>query len=642
MPDNKDLFAPPTKDELNDLFAPPSKEELAGIQGKSVEPSSTDLEAALAGAAQGATFGFSDELGAGADVAGQVLTGKQGLTGLGAKWRELQKQREAANKALQEAHPMSYTGGELAGGLGGAILTPELGIGKALVGGAEALPLVGSAIKAGELTPAALKALGSQAPGLGARIAGKGIAGAIEGAPIGALYGAGSSEADLSKPAELGSDIASGAGMGSLTGAAIAGGIQAGKGSLSKAGEMVSDSDFLRKMGATYGLGKKGIDLSSTRGKDIAAVMTSKGIPNSIVNQIMAVDEQLGQKVGTALQKAQDAGVKINIDPQLEASTKQLFGTFLENPSLMDIIDPKSKKVIEMIYQKGTGDLSPLEARALKDTFYDLTGKLSGLSGDAPNIARMQGTKLAQALDQSLKSQIPEYAQAADQFKQFRTLIPETILEPGVPLDKRTAYLGSLKDKESKLLDATREMFGSAQLPGKAVTGGPRVGLTELQKNLRTLQRTVPEAVKGMGGTAEEVGQNLRNKADMMAAIKQSQGVDPHEGLKKTLIGQVVGGGEGLALNIANKLGRAAKVVGQSAPVQIGTKLFSAADDQLMGLAQKLKVGKGTDFLGNALESALQRKDETAKNAVLFRMMQDPTYRGMLKGEGYSEEDMSQ
>lgn len=634
--DNKDLFAAPTKDELHDLYAAPSPEELEAIKSSSpksarelaeqslITPENIqDAKAALSGGAQGLTFGFSDELGAGGDVALDAL--KNGdLSDLPTKWRKYQKSREAANKADQMVSPNAYMAGEIGGGILGAVAAPELGGAKLVAG-------------AGKLSPAVAKFLAGQGGGLATKMAGKGAAGLLEGAPIGALYGAGSSEADLSKPAELGMDVVSGAGMGSLTGAALSAGAATGKHLLNEtAPSIVNNSDFLRKMKEAYKFGKKGVNLSSTEGQDVAA-LASKNIPNKIVNQIMEVDGQLGQKVGASLDMATQNGVKINIDPQIQQSTMQLFNEFSNNPSLMGLVEPKSAEVIKKIYQGGMGDLNPVEARAIKDSLYDLTDKLAGLNSDTANLARQQGTKLARSIDEQIKSSIPEYKKAAEQFANFRASVPETILQPGIPMDKRSAYLGNLKNKEESLFKATQSMFGDAQLPGSSVTGGARVGLKELQQNLRSLGRTNPEAVQAMGGSPDKVFQGLREKADQMAMLKQSQGVDPHQGLKKTMLGQIVGGGEGMALNVSNKLGRAAKMTGQSAPVKVATQVFQAADDQLMGLAQKLKSNKSAESIGSALEKALNNKDETLKNAVLFRMMQDPNYRELLKSEGYSD-----
>ena len=139
------------------------------------------------------------------------------------------------------------------------------------------------------------------------------------------------------------------------------------------------------------------------------------------------------------------------------------------------------------------------------------------------------------------------------------------------------------------------------------------------------------------GNTGEEVFSKLRQKANQLSMLKQAQGVDPHQGVTKTVLGQIVGSGEGLALNLANKAGVATKIVGQTAPVQQGIAVFNAGNDSLNQLAQKLKANPAAAHLGEKLEYALQHKDETAKTAALFSLMQNPSYREMLKEEGFGE-----
>lgn len=599
------------KDILEKSKVPGTKDEVLG----------TPSEANVAGVVE--AIPFSSRAIAAAKTAGDVLSGG-GISDLSSKYAKYKEQRDLYNKAQEEASPQEYGRGQLVGNLAGAALMPEMGGAK----------LLGAA---GKVAPGAAEFLAGQTGGLASKLAGKAAAGALEGAPVGALYGASGSK-DLTNLPETAKDVLSGSAMGSLAGAGLMAAGQAGRSALSGAKELAQGSDYLQKMGAAYGYGQKGIDLASSRGQDTAALL-SKHIPNQIVNNIMDVDAVMGKNVGTAIEKAQDAGTKINIDKDLYSSTQNLFSTFMDNPSLMDLIDPKSKSVIDMIYKKGPGDLTPVEAKALKDTFYDLSSKLSGLGGEVAPIAQRQGLKLAGALDQSLKSQIPEYADAAQKFYDFRSSIPETILQPGIPVDKRTVYLGDLKNKEAELFDAAKDLFSNAQMPGAAVTSGARAGLKELGQNLQTLGRTNPEAVQGLGGSPQEVYANLRDKANQLAMIKQSMGVDPHQGLNKTILGQVVGSGQGLGLNIANKVGRAVKVAGQSGPVQLGTKLYSSSNEDLLGLAQYMKESPATKLLGDSLETALQNKTDFAKNAILFRMLQDPSYRGLLKEQGFEPEE---
>lgn len=620
---------------------PGSAREMAELSAANPNNSSVS-QAALSGAAQGSTFGFSDEMGAGKDVLMDLINGNPQAK----KWREYQKMREAANMADQAAHPYAYMGGELAGGLATTPLMPELGGAKAvsMLGKlspklaaflAKSTPetmIIKEALASGKITPEAAE-LGfktaTQASPI-AKIAGAGTKMAIEGAPAGALYGLGSSENDMSNPGDLAKDTASGAAMGSLGGLAIGAAAQGGKEALQGAGNMASKYDFTRKLGQAFDTGNQGINFDTSEGKLQVAKM-AKQIPHDITNQIMTVDKQLGQKVGDSLNNAEKAGIRINIDPELKQSADETFKIFADNPMLLSTMDPKSKALLTKVGQAGVGDLSPVEARALKDTFYDLTDRLKGLNSDVANISRQRGMALAQSLDNQIKDQIPEYKLAATQFAQFRSSIPETLLQPNLPSDLRTKQLGSLKNKETELYKGASKVFGDAHMPGASTIEGPRAAMGELGDNLKSLEKSNPDAVKALGGSAEDVSNKWRDQADKLAMLRQAQGVEPHEGLKKTIVGQVVGSGEGFTYNMANRAGRLNNYIGQSAPVKASQNAFSAGNDSLMSLASHLKTTKGAEPLGEALEHALNNKDEMAKNAVLFKMLQVPEYRNMLR-----------
>jgi hypothetical protein len=117
-------------------------------------------KSALRGAAQGATFGLSDE---GAGVAQGVIDWITG-GGFGTGYEQRRDSERKANKEASEANPKSYIAGEVAGGV-------AVPFGLAKVG-------VPSAIRAAEKA------------GLGARM----LAGGAEGAAYGGAYGFGKGE----------------------------------------------------------------------------------------------------------------------------------------------------------------------------------------------------------------------------------------------------------------------------------------------------------------------------------------------------------------------------------------------------------------------------------------------------------------
>lgn len=637
MPDNKDIFAPPSQEEM-DMFAPPSKQEIASA-GKSIEQIKAEtedadrklmmdanrpmIEAGLAGAAQGATFGFSDELGAAKDVVMDAITGNPTAK----KWREYQKIREAANKQLEEENPGSYMAGELAGGLGAAVFTPGVGTARVAATGAK-------------LSPALGKFLAGQGGSALSRIAGKGAALGIEGAPIGALYGVGSSEHDISKPVELAQDGLSGATMGLIGGAVLGGSGQVGKETLDSAKGFVKDSDFLRQLGAAYDYGTKRLNLSSSTTQDKLSLVPGQRAED-LVNRIYGVDEMLGKKVGAALEKAQNNGVMIDVASPVKQAVQDIWKTiFVDNPTLGQILDPKSTKTLRTIVQsEGMTKLSPVDARALKDELYNLSSKLAGYSSDQANFAKGVSSKLAGDINNALKQAIPDYAQSAKEFEAFRRLVPETIVSKGMPSDFNNIYMGNLKAPEAKLYKASEEMLDRAFMPGQ-IGHEARGTFEQLRRNLTQLEQSSPQTVQAMGGSANDVMGRLKKQADELAMLNVSRGSNPIESTSGRLQSVATGlstTGSGFAMTGANKVGRLAAATKQSAPVKTANAVFNYGEDQLRGLANQLKQSNATSYMGDALENALNNKNEVAKNAVLFKLLQNPEYRNMLQDENVEE-----
>lgn len=706
MADNKDFFAPPTKEELDAVFAPPSKEEVERLKqptpaakdesnlpaemrsgpsgeqkaleslGFKEDPSRT--QAGLSGMAQGATFGFSDEMGAGGDVLGDIIQGKTGptiqsqITGedtsLSGKWRKYQKQRESANKTLSDAYPGTYMAGEVAGGLVTAPLMPELGAAKLLGGAGKALGLSGKVapkllawlagkspqaleaaelLKAGKITAEAAEAMAEAAPKVGAlsKIAGKAVGSAIEGAPIGAAYGVGTSKHGLGETGSttedlknLGSDALGGAEYGSLGGMAIGGGLQAGKTLTSETIPGIAKNiDFFRKLGVASDLGAEGLNTHTRTAKNKANILGQEQIPAQTSSEMLGVVKDLGENISGSIEQATTDGVKINIDPSANKAARTMLQTFIDNPAYMDLLDPKAQGVLERMKQGSFGDLSPSEARALKDNLFEVSDKLSKAS-DLPTLSINKSVNtVAKSLDNALKTQVEGYAAANEQYNQFLQHIPETILQPGVALDQQTKSLSDIEPaaRARALADKARHIFGSATMPGLEKQDPTKVGLAQLESRFNSLKEKMPDVAANL---EEKVGGNVPdaylNRADKMAVIQQMQGHHPHESMGQSFVGSLVNTGQGKAFTLANRWGALKNATSKYTTKPAG-QLFTMGDDALMSLSQKLKSrnDKLGTYFGENLEKALTSKDQTARNAIFFRMLQDPNFRALLKDE---------
>jgi hypothetical protein len=639
----KDIFAPPSEEELA-MFSAPSKEELSNFSNDPAKMSASQIEEAdkayqaeidarenealLAGAAQGSTFGFSDELGATKDVVVDAFAGNK----LGKSWRDLQQAREAANKKLAEESPWAYGAGEVIGGVGSSIVLPSVGAAKV-------------ASTASRFSPAIGKFLAGQSEGALARIAGKGINLGITSAPVGAAYGVGASENDISQPIELAKDALSGAGMGAITGAAIGAVPSLATLGAKKIVSPLEDTHLVAQGLQGYKLGKEGVNLGSAKTQvNLSVTPEQESIP--FVRRMLDTREKIGTKMGEAVNNAYKNNVKINIDPIIKKSADEVNQSLFDTPALAKFIEPKERKILELIKKGEIGDLDPRKARELKDTLYNLGYEIGG-TGLEGFVAKKQAFKMATAINDQMKIKIPGYAPLSSEFESFNRLIPETILSKEVPSDISDVFLGDLKFRERDLVKATADLLQTSQRPGSGTREG-KATFKYLSDNLKELEKINPQLIKDLGGeSAEDLIEQIKNKSDKIAGIQLSTGIDPQAGVGEALKGSAFGlatTGRGIVVSTANQAGRivgGVKSIKEISPVKMGRNLFKSGGKKLQNLSERLKANESASIsiLGDALENSLANANEAGKNAVLFKLMQNPEYRNFLREEGLIDEN---
>lgn len=218
-----------------------------------------EFQAALAGASQGATLGFGDEIYGGLRAGIDKIRGKGNFGDLYSKYRD---QNREFNKEAAADNPASFLGGNLAGGAVTTALVPGLGLAKGA-------------------------SLGKAA---------------LQGAALGGVTGLGATEGNLSTPdkaVELATDV----GTGVVLGGALSG---AGK----KLGDAVSNlkpeslNAYANKRALTAaGFINKDIKkLSPTQQQEIGQALRS----NKIVTALSSLDD-VAERAGAAKAKAGDA-----------------------------------------------------------------------------------------------------------------------------------------------------------------------------------------------------------------------------------------------------------------------------------------------------------------------------------------------
>jgi hypothetical protein len=276
MSDKVDLFAPPTKEELNssndDIFAPPSEAELSTI---SPEVQTSIPEAALSGAVEGLTLSLDDEiLGALTAPVASVMSDKPlSLDELLNQYRTSRDRRREQKAQIAKDRPGTVLAANLAGGIAPALFTggssllatgakalaPTTIKGMAALGGLAGLGASEADLTKGEISQAAIDtALGAGTGAILGKVAPKAGKAPIIGGVAGAGIGATSAALDENATAEdmlnrtlTGGVLGAGAGM--LAG--IPGAID----DVTKLSNLIPD-----KLAKSYKLGKQG-DLTGTK-----------------------------------------------------------------------------------------------------------------------------------------------------------------------------------------------------------------------------------------------------------------------------------------------------------------------------------------------------------------------------------------
>lgn len=276
MSDKVDLFAPPTKEELNslnnDIFAPPSEAELSTI---TPEVKTSIPEAALSGAVEGLTLSLDDEiLGALQAPVASVMSEKPlSLDELLNQYRTARDRRREQKAQIAKDRPGTVLAANLAGGLAPALFTggssllatgakalaPTTLKGIATVGGIAGLGASEADLTKGEISQAAIDtALGAGTGAILGKVAPKAGKAPVVGAVGGAGIGAASAALDENATAE---DMLNRTLTGGLVGAGagMLAGVPGTIDDLTGISKLIPD-----KLAKSYQLGKQG-DLTGTK-----------------------------------------------------------------------------------------------------------------------------------------------------------------------------------------------------------------------------------------------------------------------------------------------------------------------------------------------------------------------------------------
>ena len=560
-------------------------------------------KAGLIGAAQGASFGFADEAEAGL---------KSALSE--DKYSDLIKDIRERNKALSEKYPVTSTAGELAGGVGSMLLGGEL------LAGAKGAKNVASGLSSAAKLSDTLKT----------------------GAAVGALTGAGSSEAeDLTG---LAKDTAVGAGEG-----AALSGILHGIGNLtSGVKKVVTKLPALEDIQEGYHVGKKPLDVF--------------GKEEELANKFK---ENIGNKVFKTIEDA-DSNLKAGYDSIYKIADSKTQPLPTENlySKLEDTIDalstPESKiflpedelsKLKSFIKQKtGAGmrgitseevpeGLNLLSASKFSKANYT-TQELAGLANNIQRQAdgasnnpmlRQAFLALKQDVQEVVDERLPEALKTAkasldDKYRSINT-VKELFDMPSVLHTDTGAFSENVADYDKVLTNITKKFergYGKDNIDNKQkvdmamdylkkVIGDDKVNsmLTDISEDARTLN----------------VANTLRKKSILEASATNA-------GLSGSALKTNLGYWSAKA---ENKAASSAKEFASN----LVSKVAGNTPEAAMEVANKLATDPNTKKFGDMLGNIINNPDVSRRRALMFSLNQQPAFREALEkhyGNSQNEE----
>ena len=612
---------------------------------------------------QGLTMGAGDEIGGALSALAERpasylldkingvpsdLAGLPDSSSILDRYRQSQQAIQKENEFSQERSPWLYAGGQIAGGItSGSAIGGALGIGGEAAGNAP--KLLDIARNEGKL-----KALGE----LGLR----GLKTYKQALPVVLTEGALSSKegglTSLPEAEKLGKDVLGSAlyslpvtmGLQAVSDIAAPLAGEAASKLKGKVQSTIEESPLLRQMRVAYGYGKQGINpksQSATLNTELAGGTKLSGLDNertvNLVNEIQDADSRLGQAVGKTLTDADasfiNKGKYIDIDQDTRQALQQVKDIADKYPEIAQ--NPKVKQIYEKI-SSANPDVLPSEAKDLIDYMNAYINKFKAATNKTPGEEGILGNLFTteKKFRESLKSQVPEYAEAAERFQNFRNLVPETIIAGTRPVDVTNQAFGKATDQE--LFDPLKKLIQGSTRQGTSAAPTQQAFYNTMQ-GMKTFEQQEAERIaSGAIKSGEEafkrpvsaIEEEIKKHSDDAVARGAMDALDPHTGVGNVMKQIATGTGDtgrSIALSSANLAGRLRQPSTTQNPVaKLSRNIYNAPNDFVTSLANKLSNVKGLDKYGQNLSHALQSTDQNRRNQVLFTIMQNPTARALV------------
>lgn len=561
------------------------------------------MESLGRGVQQGATLGFGDEFSGGVEAtadATQQLLNKLGMAGpsptqvnsklasegvkgdLGPKelldmYRQGRDSNRLENTAAQEANPMTYLGGNIAGGVLPAMAAPQ-----ALMN-----PL-GSAAKSAPLLQ-------------------KMAQGAVNAVPAAAVVGAGTSNAEMTpdkmtdqSATNFGNDVLNSAEMGAGFGAAVPLAAEPVK----AAGKTVKNSKMAQDLLDSYRAGINKIDLHTPEFLKNSRDQL-KNIAGEVDDAYRATTQKLFNDKGNVLKELDKNGAT--------GDTKEALAG-LEELTSSPAMKPEDQKLIKAVNNQIIGKKGwNQNASTLESTIKDLKDLKGSVSGQG--YAALDSTvKKLQAVQNAMDPRIQEINN-----KLFQVVdSSEAMMNRGALEYGTGAQDLNTKEKLASLFEnSTPDKYRTQSTLDDVINNG-----LETNKNvpISPMKDLVPDAAKNITENVPDIARNMQLAKGMQGPSFRGA----------NMVDSTVNAIKSSGTKLANSAGRT--ISNNKEFLQRGIQgLSDASPDQLKQLSGKLVEvgGKAGQEFARVLAGA-EGKNNVSKNAIMFGLMQKPEFRELF------------
>lgn len=555
-------------------------------------PEWTKAQSLGQGALQGATAGFSDELGGVEGAIQDKLLGnpsKKSLKDLYTEYRDLQRNR---NKQAEETNPGSYLAGNVAGGVGAAALAPVLA--PTSVAGAAGLgAAAGLGTSQADLTDPSLQSVGQAAKdtaigaGLGAvgGAIGKGISKALNPEALDTASSKLASSAVGLKPSKELTSIYNPA----------TGQMQKGSNIIKGIGSTALDTGSLPMTGGASGMYDKSLEAINNKYSQLNPIISkTQATLNQNLPEYTEAAGHIGDKAANFMYQFRDA---LGSDP--------------DQDTIMQKIESKYMPYIQKL-SDSDGNLQSLNdlKRGLQQKATDLSAAAysqpaSDLKPEAEFVKRLGGI---------VRQHIEDLATAAD----------PNAGDQISSINKDLSNLYTYNSAAKKLMDKSPNQLVNNISTGSSLGAGFLLG-GPMGAAATGAAKLAVEAGTGnpIGRLAKIGGAKLLNQT--AKSIETPSGQLVQKTIQQTPT-QV------LTNPFSQEKVQGKRTNGADA-TQNSSSLYNATDDSLKSVAAKFNQTPGLEFYADHLNKAIDTNDQGEKNRAIFLIMQNPKTRSLVTPE---------